>query len=194
MNKITKKAILAFSGGGELFFQLTLPHIKKKSELYYSTTSSPFRRDRNPSFQIFWNQSHNIWCFKDWGTNETGDIFEYAARLYKYDVKKDFKTIIASMFLEMELDKIESKLFEDYMTGKIVNIPINLKEEKKCKYVHQLQMKSEADLSGQEKKFLSDTGISLEVMTSYKAHFLRGYTFFSMGQLKNIFPSLILFG
>ena len=40
---------------------------------------SPFRKDRNPSFGIFYSKSKNTLLFKDHGTGESGDIIKFVS-------------------------------------------------------------------------------------------------------------------
>ena len=43
---------------------------------------SPFRKDRNPSFGIFYSKTKNTLLFKDHGTGECGDVIYII--IYRY--------------------------------------------------------------------------------------------------------------
>jgi hypothetical protein len=47
---------------------------------------SPFRKDNNPSFAIFYSDRKQRYLWKDWGTGESGDVFDAIGKLYGLNI------------------------------------------------------------------------------------------------------------
>lgn len=63
---------------------------------------SPFRKDRNPSFGIFYSKSHNKLLFKDHGTGECGDIVKFVSLLKGIT---DYNEILKDMVTQLNITK-----------------------------------------------------------------------------------------
>lgn len=76
--------------------QCPMPMLMRKLGLgAYARSScrSPFREDQNPSWGIF--QRQGGWHFKDFSDGDSGDEVTLLARFKGWDVKEDFKRIVA---------------------------------------------------------------------------------------------------
>jgi hypothetical protein len=74
---------------------------KKKSSIL-----SPLRPDRNPSFQISYNENGNI-RYYDYGTKESGGIFDLIMNMYKLTFQECLEKVYNEMILGQELIKIK---------------------------------------------------------------------------------------
>lgn len=185
------------TAGGKLFFMSTIKGLESKNDHLFKNVSSPFRRDSNPSFQIFHNRDINKWYYHDYGeSNSCGDMYAFAAKIYGLDFKKQFPELIEKMCEVLEVDKMDSNEIEKLMKGldgttdtkyynlRIPNIIIssqfnsedNVKDEpeQECREVR-IQKKSESELSNEEKKWLELTSIDYKVMLKYNTYFISGY-------------------
>lgn len=200
-NKITKYAIDIFSTNGKAFFRNKLPSLRLKDENSFHNVSSPFRRDRNPSFHVYRNPSDNKWYYKDWGdSSSTGDVYSFAASIYGLSLQSDFPLIIKRMFYDLKLHTVDSDVFRVYSNtdAPFVTFEVGesaLKEELnndrssysghnarmsystasgKSKLVS-IDKKSIKELSVHEQNFLATTGINIDVMEKNNTYFIKGY-------------------
>lgn len=198
----SKRLILYATAGGKLFYSAKIPDLKPKNEHEFKNCSSPFRKDKNPSFNIRCDRSRNRWIHNDFGdTSYKGDVFDFAASLYNLDVKKDFQKVIEKMCSDLkfeDMDQIELQRLLDGTDGttdtKYYNIrvpqangtilTITKDEEEEDKYEDcfiRITKKDEVELSQQEISFLSKTGISYKTMLKYKTSFISGYDIVDRG-------------
>ena len=73
--------------------------------------SSPLREDKTPSFSVFHSDLHNKTMYKDFATGETGDVFVFLMRLFKFSSITDVFNRIAS---NMGLDQFETTSSTSY--------------------------------------------------------------------------------
>lgn len=73
--------------------------------------SSPLREDKTPSFSVFHSDLHNKTMYKDFATGETGDVFVFLMRLFKFSSITDVFNKIAS---DMGLDQFETSSSPTY--------------------------------------------------------------------------------
>lgn len=192
------------TAGGYYYYKLVFPDLIEKpegGECY--NVSSPFRRDRNPSFHIRKNFSTNTWYHQDYGDSSSkGDMFSLAARRYKMDITIDFIQIMYSMLSELGLDKLTIEQYDHYLNILPTDNEILYRypqfEATKWKYcnteanpntqeiiVAEMVYSTEEQLSQAERKFLSDTGISYQTMQKCKAYFIDDYTIYRGDKGKN---------
>ena len=67
--------------------------------------SSPLREDKTPSFSVFHSDLHHKAMYKDFATGETGDVFVFLMRLFKFSSITDVFNKIAS---DMGLSQFET--------------------------------------------------------------------------------------
>lgn len=175
-----------------------IPNLKSKSQHTFQNCSSPFRRDKNPSFSISHNQSNNTWYHTDFGdASVQGNIFDFAALRYGLDKKVDFRELLDKMYHELHIDEMDTKELQKLLqgcTGESETIAYNLRiplltkskqpfednaeadvEEMKI-YKIILDKIEEGDLDIKHKEFLSQTGIRYETMKEYNTFFISAYT------------------
>jgi hypothetical protein len=62
--------------------------------------SSPLREDKTPSFSLFHSDMHGKLMYKDFATSETGDVFVFLMRLFKFaNITDVFNKVAADMGL-----------------------------------------------------------------------------------------------
>ena len=76
---------------------------------------SPFRVDKNPSFSI--RKWGNYYVWKDWSNKETGNCFDFVAKYYGLNVKREFNIV---------LEKIVKDLNYEHLVGINKNILIDI--------------------------------------------------------------------
>lgn len=64
--------------------------------------NSPLRKDRNPSFGIYWSKKHNCLYFKDYGTGEFGDVFRFVSL---YTGITDYKELLHRIIDDLQITK-----------------------------------------------------------------------------------------
>lgn len=82
---------------------IKLPYAQESIYRYYfpicnlngKKIKSPFRVDNSPSFTI--KKIGNWYIWKDWATNETGNCFDFVARYYGLDVKRQFNLLLGKI-------------------------------------------------------------------------------------------------
>lgn len=196
--KRSKELLLAITAGGKLGYMAAIPNLKVKSAHAFKNCSSPFRRDKNPSFSITLDQNKNIWHHNDFGdAGSQGNIFDFAAQKHGLDPKVDFKQLLDIMYEELKIDQLDVQELQRLMQGsdgKSEVIKYNLKlpglsfsssrsheseaqeEERKTVYNIELKKIEQIDLDVRHKEFLNKTGIDYEIMRTYNAFFIEGYT------------------
>ena len=205
LNNISKYSIDLFSANGKEFFKLKLPELCLKNENNFFNISSPFRRDRNPSFHISRNPSTNKWYYHDWGDSTmSGDVYSFAAAIYSLSLEKDFPQILERMFSDLKLDKVDNQIFNEYVkdTPPIVSYEYGQEllrqeiEEGHKSYgrghfyssksskgsqttLKNISSKKEEDLNDKERQFLKSTGISFKAMKNNNSFFIDSYTYYS---------------
>lgn len=199
-NKIkrSKELLMAVTAGGKLYYMSVIPNLKIKSSNAFQNCSSPFRRDKNPSFSITHDQSKNIWYHKDFGDAALqGNIFDFAAQRHGLDPKVDFKQVLEVMYEELKIDQLNVKELQRLMKGSdgksetfIYDLKLPLvsssgkafeeveNAEKKKNPVYDIELKKIelVDLDNHHKEFLLKNGISYEIMKEHNAFFIEGYT------------------
>jgi len=194
--KITKSkhSIQMITIGGKLFYRATIPNLKFKDEFKSKNFSSPFRIDKKPSCCIYLDKSTNKWLFTDFGDSSIcGDIFNYSARRYGLDVRKNFPKIIEKMWEELKIDELDqnkiARLLEGTCTSEtqIFNLKISSissdkfyeeeddEEAERIVQKIELDIIEEADLGEMHKQFLINTGIKYSTMKMYNSFFIRSY-------------------
>ncbi len=191
---LTKEFLHRISAGGKLVYMATNRNIKPKDDNVFKNISSPFRKDSNPSFQIFRNQSTNTWYFKDFGDNNCyGDMYTYVSMLYNIDVIKEFPSILNKIGEILNIEQQDPTELERIRVGgdgtndtryfnlKIPNIEqvqyCNFDEEYGCNETDICLLKQlQKNLDIKEKEFLAKTGIDFEIMQQYHTYFLTGYS------------------
>lgn len=196
--KRSKELIMMITIGGKLYYMFSIPKLKIRSSHAFKNCSSPFRRDKNPSFSITLDQSKNIWHHNDFGdAGSQGNIFDFAAQKHGLDPKVDFKQLLDIMYEELKIDQLDIRELQKLMQGSDgrsetikynFNLPImyssfqaleeseTLEEKKKVVYNIELKKIKHEDLDHRHRDFLNKTGIDYEVMKTHNAFFIDGYS------------------
>lgn len=99
--------------------------------------TSPFRNDSNPSFGIFRGRSGSL-LYKDFGTNESGDVFKLVKDLYKFVYMSDaIREIYDSLIKGKSIKKIINKEIVPEKKSKKLGIKIMPFNEEGRKYWEQ---------------------------------------------------------
>lgn len=89
---------------------MLIPNVQEKIYYYYHSSCaiggkkffSPFRKDNHPSFTI---KNIGKWLtWNDWGTGESGNCFDFVAKLYNLNTKKDFSIILQKICIDLGLE------------------------------------------------------------------------------------------
>lgn len=124
---------------------MTIPFVQEKIYQYYlpncsingRNISSPFRRDRSPSFNI---RKVGKWIkWKDWGTGEEGNCFDLVAKLKGLDTKIHFNEVLHTICVDLGLTHLYSanentvkKLIElNNLSRKNLDVLYNIKDNVK---------------------------------------------------------------
>lgn len=108
---MNKEQLLENSNRGLDYYLLVFNHynipLKRKGKFKFENTLNPFYNDTSKGFSIYFNKKKNIWCFKDFGTDEWGneyggDVFNFFAVYHGKDVNQDFVEILSLMEFELE--------------------------------------------------------------------------------------------
>ncbi|MBI2284511.1 MAG: AAA family ATPase [Bacteroidetes bacterium] len=190
-----RELLMKATANGKLFFTAVVPNLMQKNKDSFKTVSSPLRKDRKASFSVYRNPHFNIWLYNDFGdANCHGDMFDFAAMHYGMDIKNEFPAILDKMWVDLELNKVEDAQLERLAVGlngttdtfySDIKIPV-AKNSKTASFqgpaVNEEEVPElfyteshERELTALEKQFLSDTGISLQIMHKYGAHFIQYY-------------------
>ena len=79
------------------------------SNFKIGTISSPFRKDKNPSFDIFYSpDTIRKMMYKDHGTSESGSCFDLVMRLYGVSFGQSLKIIDNDFQLGLNPDTIKT--------------------------------------------------------------------------------------
>lgn len=98
--RVQKDEVLRESENGRLIYEHFAGKIPDKGK----SMRSPFRQDRNPSFQIFKGHSGH-WAHKDFGADEhSGDALKFAALQWDMNTRTDFIQLLERIWTEV-LDK-----------------------------------------------------------------------------------------
>ena len=101
---IRKDHFLENSNDGLDFYEHVIGKLNLVHNNRCENVCSPFYRDTNPSFSIFFHNEK--WKYKDYGNPEDyGDVFKFAATHYAMDVKLDFWQILEKMYDDLGIDK-----------------------------------------------------------------------------------------
>jgi hypothetical protein len=200
-NKVrrSKELVHRLTAGGKLAYMALIPNLKRKSEFQFQNCSSPFRKDKNPSFSTTSNRSTNVWGHKDFGdATVQGDIYDFVALKYGMDVKRDFPFVLEKLyeiFKIDELDKTELQRLMDWGCGTTDEVVFNLKlpavisnykfqrmeeeddDDEENNYIREITLHEvgEDHLDYYQKEFLTKTGIRYDVMREYNAFFITAY-------------------
>lgn len=191
INKIkpTRENILKFTCKGLIYFLLMIKDLTKINDDKCKTVTSPFRRDRNPSFSVYRNQSNNMWYFKDHGNSTfSGDVFDFAASIYGLDIKKDFVEIMNRMWRQLDIDNYEPyseiekmstsydfKLNWNKLLGRTPDIISTVETTNKKTIRLTLFKKNYDELDPLEINYLDTYRIKIEVLKTHRVWFIRGY-------------------
>ena len=86
------------------------------SNFKIGTISSPFRKDKNPSFDIFYSpDTIRKMMYKDHGTSESGSCFDLVMRLYGVSFGQSLKIIDNDFQLGLNPDTIKMDLTKGYI-------------------------------------------------------------------------------
>lgn len=195
--KRSKELIMRLTANGKLYYEAFIQNLKQKSPTAFRNCSSPFRRDKNPSFNISNNASNNIWYHKDFGDPSVqGDVFDFAARRHGLDRKVNFMGLLDKMYEELEIDQMDKNELQRLMNGSngtnetitySLRIPklsprknefdetYDQDEDKKKIYAIELIKIQETEFDSLINEFLNKTGINYKVMEKHNACFISGY-------------------
>ena len=105
---LTKESILEYISDYDIF-KYYIPGIELKKKI-----NSPLREDKNPSFNIFWYPVAKRIFFKDLGSGDKGDSFNFVERIKNCD----FQTALKIIAMDFRLDKYLS-INGDYYTPSV---------------------------------------------------------------------------
>lgn len=99
--------------------------LKPKSSTKFKNTTCLFYRDTTPACSIYYNKKRDVFCFKDFGSDEygnqySGDVFTFAGHLFDIDPKTDFPKLLEYMEAEMlgykmsYVEKYDNIYLEDF--------------------------------------------------------------------------------
>lgn len=109
--RIQKDDVLKESKKGLLIYEHFAGRIPDKGK----SMRSPFREDKNPSFQIFKTQSGH-WAHKDFGADEySGDALKFAALQWSINTRTDFTQLLEKIWTEV----LEKQLPEENENNKM---------------------------------------------------------------------------
>jgi 5S rRNA maturation endonuclease (ribonuclease M5) len=111
-----KQHFLDNSNDGFDFLEHVCGDLKMRDQNNCENILNPFYDDTNPGFHI---RKCKVWGFKDYGDPEyEGDVFDFAARYFDLDVKKDFRKLLHLMYEALGIEKpstsieIEDDIYE----------------------------------------------------------------------------------
>ena len=127
-------------------------------------TNSPIRKDRNPSFSIFWSDRYNRFMFKDFATGDRGDVFVFLTKLLRLNYYEVLIRIIVDFNLT---DKFYTKDIKLKSTNKV---PIIYDEEhikKEIKASARIQVKIR-EWNSNDIKYWNSYGICQDTLIKYR--------------------------
>ena len=87
--------------------------------------SSPLRKDKTPSFSLFFSDTHQKVLFKDFATGDTGDVFVFVMRLFNFsNITDAFNRITQDLGLNEFATKSGSSYNKRYLSSgssKVIN-------------------------------------------------------------------------
>jgi len=140
--------------------------------------SAPYRKDQNPSFNIYLNNNGKI-LFKDFGRNYGGDIFDYLKLIYNESLQQSIRRIDADFGLNLfqcnkpRITNAEKKKLENfekiYLKDRSRNIKIQIVPK---------------EFSEQDLRYWQEFGISKKTLEKYnvfcvKKLFLNGFLIYT---------------
>jgi len=164
---------------------MLIPNIQERIYEYYypkcvlngKAMSSPFRKDTHPSFSIKLIRKWYTW--KDWATGEEGNCFDFVAKLYGLDTKKDFNIILHKICNDLNYqylldnnsevikklielnEKMKKNISDIYDNLNVTNNKLSLKFKKKSFNVDELQYwKSQGLLNESSLKYFDIYSVS----------------------------------
>jgi DNA replication protein DnaC len=173
-----------------------MPELKQTNDTQCKTVCSPLREDNHPSLSIYQNSKNAKWLYHDFGTGETGDIYDFAAQLYGLDIKTQFPEILNKIADDMQIDAISDAdmlkvLHPNWNAPFDIPIP-GMKERSRpvgITSTRNLKRSSSqedsrftldiipfANITKQHRKWMNQYGITEATMRLLKASFIKGYT------------------
>lgn len=166
MNDNLKNEILQRSNYGLYFFELILGYkLQPQSDKRFKNVKNPLYNDKNPSLSICKNNK-GIWGFNDYGiVDHFGDVFDFYALHHKLDIKKDFVELLNMMKSDLDNNQIlhstiNQASHQSTIDNKNEVIGVNLLE---------------VDSSDTSKKYMSQYGITTEIMKINNVVEITGY-------------------
>lgn len=180
-----------------IYYYLTVtPELKLINDTQCKTVCSPLREDNHPSLSIYQNSKNAKWLYHDFGTGETGDMYDFAAQLYGLDIKTQFPEILNKIADDMQIDAISDadmlKVLHPNWNAPF-DIPIPGRKERSrpvgITSTRNLKRSSSqedsrftldvipfANITEQHRKWMNQYGITEATMRLLKASFIKGYT------------------
>src|ERR1700761_8842849 len=104
------------TAGGKIYYMNQVPGLKANSNHSFKNCSSPFRKDKNPSFLITCFRDKNIWVHTDFGdASQKGNVFDFAAKIHGLDVKNDFPALLDKIYEDLRIDDMDKNELERLM-------------------------------------------------------------------------------
>ena len=131
LSKITKEDILSSIDEYTLFCKY-LGNFKIGSVI-----NSPFRKDSNPSFCVYYSKKFDKLFFTDYGTKDSGDIFVLVQKLYNISNTESIKKIASDIGKEITItinNKTNYKNERKYNQSTINNIGVVRQEFQKIDF------------------------------------------------------------
>jgi hypothetical protein len=134
--------------------------MKSDGNSFYNCLN-PFYKDTKASLSIFKNEA-GTWCFKDFGSDQyQGDVFDFAAKHYHLDVRRDFKLVLKRMADDLGLPAAQPVCHTNNAVSTSTLISKNPVKTKK--------------FSDIELAYWKQYGINQEILCGYKVHAVEYY-------------------
>lgn len=143
----------------ESYYSLLRPGLKLKPG---KATLSPFRDEKNPSFNVFLDERSGIYLFKDFA-DEAGDIIRFTEKAFALS----FQDAVNKLYSDCNYQPISSK---------------HSKESQRVGFKNFELTNERIDLNDRELAYFSQYGISPEILKRYNVHGIDGYKSTKMGQ------------
>lgn len=123
MARFNKNKILELTNGGLDVYESYVGELTPNGEGKRKNISSPFRRDINPSFNIYLGDDDK-WRFMDFGDDTyQGDVFDFVAFIENLEIDTDFNEILLKIIEAVNLDKnkvsIKDPIWDSLRNGKM---------------------------------------------------------------------------
>ncbi len=150
-NILTKDTILNNISAEKIYLKFL-----QLSDFPRNNISSPFSKDKNPSFKLYSNGT-----FKCYSTRKHGDVFQFVADLKQLDCKTQFNEVLKTIASEMNI------ALQDNCNN--VRNPI-ASNEKQTKLSVETRSFTSLDL-----QYWKNLGITKETLTQYNVHSIVSY-------------------